>query len=340
MTDRPRPPTEGEPGVAADELDDAGESFDVAESAPGGTDALLSRDESNALLDAIRAGSLPPPATLGPVPERASLGAPDAPLRRAIGKAERASRELAHGVQVALLSLGSVLAEMQLLESNVMAVDTALGAFDERAASWDVLIATDGAPRATLIVGPTLTERLLARRLGASDAVGTRAGRSRGVSALARRLLEPFAAACLAPIAEAFLAGAGPVGLVSRGGTSVAGFSPCLRVAVRVLFADVEDEVAVLIHEAALVVRPPRAADGIGDRELFSRGLSDVEVELAALLGRAHASVRELCRWSVGAVLRLDGSPERPIVVCVDGVPVFSAMPIVHEGNIAIEVRS
>lgn len=302
-------------------------------------EALLSDEESHALLEAMRTGSISPAAP-GPVAQPATLGAPDAPLRRAIGKAERASRELAQAVQGALLTLGSVLSEMQLLESTVMAVDTALGAFDDSAASWDVVTGTARTPRATIVIGPTLSDRLLARRLGASEAVGTRAGRTRGVSALARRVLEPFASACLAPVAEAFLAEAGPSRLVPRGGTQIAGFSPCLRVAVRALFADVEDEVAVLVHESALVARAPRGAGGPSDRELFARVLSEVDVELIALLGRTHASVRELCGWSAGSVLRLDGSPERPVAVCVDGVPVFSGMPIVHEGNVAIEVRS
>lgn len=337
--------TEGDDALASAGLGDAGlgdAGLGDAGLGDAGLDPLLSHAESAALLDAIRTGSLPPPRAEQKNAQPTALGAPDAPLRRAIGKAERTTRSLANAVQGALLSLGGVLAEMQLLESTVMAVDTATGAFDDHAASWDVVAGGQATPRGLVVVGPILSERLLARRLGASDAVGARAGATRGISPLARRVLAPFATACLAPVADAFLAASGPVALVARGstGAAVAGFSPCLRIAVRALFGEIEDEVAVLLYEEALT---PRVAPGLGpsdDRDRVGRTLAEVDVDLVATLGRTHVSVGELCRWTTGSVIRLDGSPERPIEVQVDGVPVLLGMPIVHEGNVAIEVRS
>ena len=67
--------------------------------------------------------------------------------------------------------------------------------------------------------------------------------------------------------------------------------------------------------------------------------ISDVEVEVVAVLGRTASTVRALLALERGAVLRLDGAPDRPIEVRVDGVTVLRGMPVVKDGNLAIEVN-
>ena len=66
---------------------------------------------------------------------------------------------------------------------------------------------------------------------------------------------------------------------------------------------------------------------------------TDVEVEVVAILGRTTTTVRALLALERGSVLRLDSAPERPVDVRVDGVTVLRGMPVVKDGNLAIEVN-
>ena len=74
----------------------------------------------------------------------------------------------------------------------------------------------------------------------------------------------------------------------------------------------------------------PRVIDALGD----------VEVDLVAVLGRCPFTVRSLLALDCGSVLRLDGAPETPVELQVDGVPVLRGMPVVKDGNLAIEVKT
>lgn len=321
------------------------------ERALDGNQPLISPEESDAIIAAMRAGSLrpdavPPVAASGNVhfksahdAQRTQLGAPEAPLRRAIELADRVCGELADAVLDKLLQLATVIANASLIPSEVVSVEAALEPYVATGAGWDVIGVGRSGLRGTIVIAGGLADALLARRLGAGDAVKP-GGTSRGLSPLGRRVLHPFAEACLDCVAKSFFGERRELRLVAAGSTpaKLAPFAPCLKFGVRVRFGEIEDDVVVVLYDEALAAAV--RTDGPSDREQWGRILEEVDVEIVARLGIAHTSVRAFLGLRTGSVLRLDGSPERPVSLLVDGTPVLLGMPMVHEGNLAIEVKS
>jgi flagellar motor switch/type III secretory pathway protein FliN len=345
--DGPAPFEAGPPPVS--ELSEA-ESFDALEQRPAGDQPLISAEESDAIIAAMRAGSLRPAAEPAIEPsgkvhfksaheaQRTQLGAPDAPLRKAMELADRVCGDLADVVLDKLLQLASVIASASLLPSEVLSVETALEPYVATGAGWDVMAGTS--LRGTVVIAGNLADVLLARRLGAADAVLKPGPRSRGLSPLGRRVLSPFADAILDCVARSFFGERKELRLVAAGSTptKLAPFAPCLKFGVRARFGEIEDDVVVVLYDEALASAAPK--EGLSTQDAWGRILSEVDVEIVARLGIAYASVRDFLALGTGSVLRLDGSPERPVSLLVDGTPVLSGMPIVHEGNLAIEVKS
>lgn len=317
---------------------------------PDGSQPLISAEESDAIIAAMRAGSLRPEPVAPPPSSRPAdpatglsahtmqIGAPDGPLRKSVEAADRAAVDLASIVLDKLLELASVIAGATLIPAEVTTVEAAAAPYISTAAAWDVVCGDETGLRATIVVGGQLAETLLARRFGAADAVARPTGAGRGLSNLGRRVLTPFAQACVDCVASALMADASRLRLVAAGSTptKVAPFAPCLTVGVRARVGDLEDDVLCLLYSEGLT-HAARPSAG-GDRDRWTKILGDVDVELVARLGAASTSVRELLALGVGSVVRLDGAPERPVGVWVDGAAVLEGMPQVHEGNLAIEV--
>ena len=70
------------------------------------------------------------------------------------------------------------------------------------------------------------------------------------------------------------------------------------------------------------------------------RLLHDVPVELTVELGRASLKGEELMNIEVGDIIVLDSEANRPISVCVEGVPKLRATPGICRGNMAFQVHS
>ena len=67
--------------------------------------------------------------------------------------------------------------------------------------------------------------------------------------------------------------------------------------------------------------------------------LLDTRVNVAAELGKAVLTIRDILSLKVDDVVRLDTGPEDPIVVTVDEVPKFQGYPGVVKGNRAVEIH-
>ncbi len=310
---------------------------------------LISAEESEAIIRAMRAGSLapaslapPPSVTPGAPPEARPMvfGAPDELLRRFVEQADRVALELADVLVGALLEQVAVVADTEPAESAVETASIVFEPYVESGTAWDVVVTGQGRPWATVVLGGSLADVVLARRLGAEGTVARPGTRSRAMNALGRRVLAPIAEACVATVASGLTPALGGWGLVPAGSTVVriALTAPCLRVAVRVRIGDIEDDALVAIYEDALVSRPGGEEAQAETERRMQTSLQDIEVELAALLGETLISVRDLLALEVGSVIRLSGTPDAPVPVTASGTPVLSGMPIVHQGNLAIEV--
>jgi flagellar motor switch protein FliM len=351
----PAEPTEGAiplPEAAPFSLPPAG-ALDAIAAEPGalegqreleGSQPLISAEESDAIIRAMRAGSIAP-AALSPAPSVSptgpgeakpyQLGAPGAPLRRAVDRADRAAQELAEAVIASLLEQVGVIADAEVLGTEVSPVEETFAPYLVTATAWEAMPKGEAAPWATVVLGGSLADVVLARRLGADGAVAKPVLRKGGVGPLGRKVLLPIAEACLSAVGRVMIERPPALALVAAGAaeTPPAPSAPCLRIGARVSLGDVEGDVLVVLHEPALAPR----AEGQGDSRM-RLALTDVDVELCASLGVARISVRDLLSLGLGSVLRLSGSPERPVLVSASGTPVLSGMPIVHEGNLAIEV--
>jgi flagellar motor switch/type III secretory pathway protein FliN len=202
------------------------------------------------------------------------------------------------------------------------------------AAVWT--IRSQGEAVGRVVLEPNLVAALLERRLGAADALVGARPIERAPSPLELRVLEPLARAAADKIVAPFVPGQltyGPPGRPSELGSPLA---PCAAVTLTLTprrGSPAEIKVALFASSLGHVSGTPKLGARMGDV------LSDVEVEVVAVLGQTTSTVRALLALERGSVLRLDGAPERPIEVRVDGVTVLRGMPVVKDGNLAIEVN-
>lgn len=290
---------------------------------------LLSAEESAALFDAIRSGAVEAHAT-----RPASLGSADEPMRRAQRRLDDLAPLAANDLREALLRAGTVPESIEPGPCEVQPLEAFMKSLPPAAAIWTVR--SEGEAVARVVLEPNLVAALLERRLGAADALVGARPIERAPSPLELRVLEPLARSAAEKIVAPFVPGPlvfGPPGRPSELGSPL---SPCATVTLTLTprrGSPAEIRVALFASSLGHVSCTPKVGARIGDV------LSDVEVEVVAVLGRATSTVRALLALERGSVLRLDGAPDRPIEVRVDGVPVLRGMPVVKDGNLAIEVN-
>ncbi len=301
-----------------------------AEQLTGGGGALLSAEESEALFQAIRSGGVARPAT-----RPADLGSVDEPMRRVQHKLDDLAPSAIAQLHETLLRAGTVADAMEAAPCAITPLGTVLRSVAPGSAVW--VVRADGDVVARIVMDAALAGALLERRLGASAAVPPGRQPERPHSALELRLVEPIArAACerlVAPFAH------GPLTLSGAGRETELGspLAPCATVRFTLTprrGSPTEILVTLLASSLGHAVAPVRIGATVAD------GLADIEVEVVAVLGRCASNVRALIALERGSVLRLDGAPERPIELRVDGMTVLHGNPVVREGNLAIEVSS
>jgi flagellar motor switch protein FliM len=307
---------------------------------------LLSSDETEALLHAMRNNSA---NTQGA--REVDLGSPDSLLRAAQTHAEAIMREFAsetRNILRRLMGSSQIVKEgnVDITPFNVFAASVVPGS------AIAVLGGEDGVA-GLLVVGAELTHRVLKKKLGAPEPAAdapTEPPRT-FLSAVDRRIMRPFIEEALSAFTKAW----GPsltltiMELPSRASElpRVPQFESLLRIpAVVQLSLDATDELGFFMTaKAARLPKAPETAKkevtaSAGDRRRMAAQLSHAEVEVVAVLGRSQSSIREVLALEVGDVIRLREAPETPIVVTVEGARKFIGTPVVHHGNIGIEVQN
>ena len=300
------------------------EEVGLGESGP-----LLSAEESAALFDAIRSGAVEAHAA-----RPASLGSVDEPMRRAQRKLDELAPLAASDLREALLRAGTVAESVEAGACDVQPLEAFVKGVLPASAVWT--IRSQGEAVARVVLEPSLVAAMLERRLGAADALVGARPIERAPSALELRVLEPLARSAAEKIVAPFVPGTlvfGPPGRPSELGSPLA---PCATVTLAITprrGSPAEIKVALFASSLGHVGGATKLGARMGDV------LSDVEVEVVAILGRTTTTVRALLALERGSVLRLDSAPERPVDVRVDGVTVLRGMPVVKDGNLAIEVN-
>lgn len=314
----------------------------------GGYEPLLSSDETDALLQAMRNGA---PGGSSSAKE-VELGSADQRLRRSLSRADDVAREWAAEVRKIFRRMLGISVSVREVSTDIVPYSVSQQAVPPGACVC-VLKAADGST-CFLLMGQGLTSFVLNRRLGGSAHVSsepTQGDEMREfLSALDRRIVRPFCEEVL----QAMCAIWGPervqLSIVEVLGRPVdmprlGQFEPLLRLPLTVSFGrDSNEELTVLFSGNSISTpqaeEPPAEAPPVasGDRALMMARLSFAELELMAVLGHVQTTVRNLLSLNVGDVLRLDEAPSSPLTVFVEGQRKMIGVPVVSHGNIAIEV--
>jgi flagellar motor switch protein FliM len=316
----------------------------------GGYEPLLSSDETDALLQAMRNGS---PGG-GASAKEVELGSADQRLRKSLARADDVARDWAAEVRKIFRRMLGISVSVREQSTDIVPYSVSQQSVPPGACVC-VLRSADGA-LAFLIMGPGLTSFVLNRRLGGSADVQTPPSQGEDIrdflSALDRRIVRPFCEEVL----QAMCAIWGPdevqLSIVEVLGRPVdmprlGQYEPLLRLPLTVSFGTDtpnNEELTVLFSGNSINVpqveekAPEAPVAASGDRALMVARLSHAELELVAVLGRSNSTVRTVLSLSVGDVLRLEEAPSSPLTVFIEGQKKMIGVPVVSHGNIAIEV--
>jgi flagellar motor switch protein FliM len=310
-----------------------------------GHEPLLSPEETSALLDAMRSGS--ETDSIEPL----DLTSAERPLRDALGTADACARAIAEAVDKLMLRATGSPSSTEELPAEITPYKVIRAAIPPGAAIVPFR-APDGS-LGVMTLGPSLVSFILDRRMGAPLNKEQPSEPRASLSPLDRRLLEPFAISVVELFgkhwcddAKAFT----PSPVISQPADlpMLPQFEPLLQVVFRVAPTGLTGDQLVIALASGIVsraksssiTRAPASAPTEYDRSRMTQALGSTEVEAVALLGDYTSTVREVLGLRIGDIVRLSTTPDEPLSVLVGDKPVFRGVPVVHHGNIAVQIQS
>lgn len=311
---------------------------------------LLSGEETDALLDAMRASEGKQEASIDAV----DLTTPDRGLRDALSYADQAAEKFGHvGHKVFLRSLG-VSTNFEPEPTEITPFDVFRTAIPEGAAVA-VLQSSSGA-QAVLLVGPALVQAVLDRRLGApirtaSEDDEESAPEAGSLSAVDRRILRPFLEGVTGAFGQAWCRPGTSISLGNIVGRpdqmpAIDRAEPVLRLGFRIApGANPSDRMHVVIPSAFLFDTGPHSkeevsAASVSDKRKVIGRIQGAGVDLSAVLGTAKSTVGQVLGLKVGDVVRLSTVAGGPVALAVSGRHLAQGQPMIQHGNLAVEVIS
>jgi flagellar motor switch protein FliM len=308
-----------------------------------GSEPLLSIEETNALLDAMRSGS----DDNGTV-ETLDLTSAERPLRDALGTADACARALAEALDKLMLRTTGCSSSTEELPAEIVPYKVVRGAIPQGAAIVPFR-GVDGS-LGVMTVGAQLGSFILDRRMGAPLGKEIPGEPRMTLSLLDRRLLDPFAQSVVELFAKhwaddpkAFAVG--PVLSVAADLPMLPQFEPLLQLVFRVTPTGVAGDQIVLALSSGIVSRAKDSAaveiaalPNVADRARMAEAIRGADIDTVAILGVQQSTVRELLALRAGDVLRLESTPEEPLEVRVGDRVVCRGMPVVRRGNLGVQV--
>jgi flagellar motor switch protein FliM len=309
-----------------------------------GIEPLLSLEETNALLDAMRSGS----DDNGSV-ELLDLTSAERPLREALTTADNCARALAEAIDKLMLRTTGCSSSTEELPAEIIPYKVLRGAIPQGAAI--VPFRSNDGSLGVMTIGGALVSFILDRMMGAPLGRDLPSEPRTMLSGLDRRLLEPFTNAVSHVFAKHWCDDpkAFPAGTVLAQAADLPmlpQFEPMLQLVFRVTPSGVAGDQIVLALSSGIVSRAKpqttsvvvRAVPNAEDRELMEAALRGTDVEVVAVLGQQFATVREVLALRAGDVLRLTNTPEEPVDMRVGDHAVFRGNPMVQRGNLALQI--
>jgi len=202
-----------------------------------------------------------------------------------------------------------------------------------------------------MTVGGQLVTFILDRKMGAPLGSDFQSEPRMQLSALDRRLLEPFTNSLVELFAKHWCDDpkafpAGPVLAQPADLPILPQFEPLLQLVFRITPAGVPGDQIVLALASGIVSRAKTSTPSVVvkqeptelDRELMEAALRRTDVEVVAMLGHQRATVREVLSLRAGDVIRLENTPEDPLEVRVGDRTVFTGTPMIQRGNLAMQI--
>lgn len=310
-----------------------------------GNEPLLSPEETSALLDAMRSGS-----DISSV-EPLDLTSAERPLRDALGTADACARAIAEALDKLMLRATGAPSSTEELPAEITPYKVVRSAIPQGAAIIPFR-AADGS-LGVMTLGPQLVAFVLDRRMGAPMGKDLPSEPRTSLSLLDRRLIEPFAISIVELFskhwcddAKAFPAG--PVISQPADLPMLPQFEPLLQVVFRVAPTGMAGDQIVIAMSSGIVsrakssthVKEPLAAPTELDRSRMTEAIGGTEVEAIAVLGSYVTTVREVLELRAGDIVRLGTTPDEPLEVRVGDKSVFAGAPIVHHGNLAVQIQA
>jgi flagellar motor switch protein FliM len=312
-----------------------------------GGEPLLSLEETNALLDAMRSGSE------GTSVELLDLTSAERPLRDALGTADSCARALAEAIDKLMLRASGCSSSTEELPAEIIPYKVVRSAIPQGSAIVPFR-AADGS-LGVMTVGAQLVAFILDRRMGAPLGRDLPSEPRAMLSLLDRRLLEPFVHSVVELFAKHWCEdpkalAAGPVLSQPADLPMLPQFEPLLQMVFRVTPTGVAGDQVVLALSSGVVSRAKssatrpleviHAAPSLADRTRMATAIRGTDVDAVAILGQHNVTVRELLALRMGDILRLESTPEEPLDIRVGDKAVFRGMPVVRRGNLAVQISS
>jgi flagellar motor switch protein FliM len=314
-----------------------------------GYEPLLSTDETDALLQAMRNGAPGASASAKDV----ELGSADQRLRKSLGRADDVARDWAVEVRKVFRRMLGVSASVRETSTDLTPYSVSQQAVSPGACVC-VLRGADGSP-CFMVLGPGLTSFVLNRRLGGGADATAPVSQGEDVRAflspLDRRIVRPFCEEVLQAMHTVWGPEEVQLTLVEVLGRPIdmprlGQFEPLLRVPLTVSLGMDTPQEELTILFSGNSIRAPQVEESpsepspvaSGDKARMVARLSFAELELVAVLGSAKSTVRTVLSLSVGDVLRLEEAPSSPLQIFVEGQKKMIGVPVVSHGNIAVEV--
>jgi flagellar motor switch protein FliM len=313
-----------------------------------GTEPLLSLEETNALLDAMRSGSEGTSTV-----ETRDLTTAERPLRDALGTADSCARALAEAIDKLMLRASGCSSSTEELPAEIIPYKVVRSAIPQGSAI--VPFRGGDGSLGVMTIGAQLVAFILDRRMGAPLGRDLPSEPRTMLSLLDRRLLEPFAFSVVELFAkhwcdDAHAFPAGPVLSQAADLPILPQFEPLLQLVFRVTPTGVAGDQVILALSSGIVSRSKspgsrpievvQAAPSLADRKRMAEAIRGTDVDAVAILGQHHSTVRELLALTMGDVLRLESTPEEPLEVRVGDKTVFRGMPVVRRGNLSVQISS
>jgi flagellar motor switch protein FliM len=309
-----------------------------------GAEPLLSLEETNALLDAMRSGT----DDNGSV-ETLDLTSAERPLRDALGTADTCARSLAEALDKLMLRTTGCSSSTEELPAEIVPYKVVRGAIPQGAA----IVPFRGADGSlgVMTIGGQLGSFILDRRMGAPLGKEIPGDPRTTLSLLDRRLLNPFAHAVVELFAKHWCDDAkafpvGPVLAVAADLPMLPQFEPLLQLVFRVTPTGVAGDQIVLALSSGIVSRAKTVSQAVEiatvpstiDRARMSEAIRGSDIDTVAILGRQQSTVRELLALRAGDILRLESTPDEPLEIRVGDRTVCRGMPVIRRGNMGVQI--